>query len=234
MDNCVICKKPILGYYYGIKKNMCVCAMCAATTTIAELGDTGAFELLPKTVYGEIVENNGQALLVTNTSDELPPDEDYEDIYYTNEDITAFGQLIAEIKAHGCNSEHEFLECCRLMREDGVSEEDNELLVLRKKYMEMVPMPRFEGDDGNDTWDAMYAQWENISDVCKLIGITRDELIAEVKAKVREYEGDNVDIPPEDRDMYFGYACNDVAKAHGISPDTILDIYTGVMHTAKP
>lgn len=85
MDICVICKKPIIGYYYGIKKNLNVCAMCAATTTIAELGDTGAFDLLPKTVYGEIVENNDQVVLVTNTSDVLPPVD--EDIHYSAEDI---------------------------------------------------------------------------------------------------------------------------------------------------
>lgn len=102
---------------------------------------------------------------VESESVELPLDD--EEIHYTNEDITEFGRLIAEIKAHGFNNEHDFYEECRTLREAGATEEDNELLTLRKKYWSMVPTPRFDGDGGNETWDAMLDQWNVDTETAK-------------------------------------------------------------------
>lgn len=96
-------------------------------------------------------------------------------------------------------------------------------------YQDSEPLVT-KGDDEKNPPDRL--PYETLSEVCKRIGITRDELVWEVNTKAREYEGDNVDLSPEERDTYFGYACADVAEVHGVSPNIIVDIYNGVTNIA--
>lgn len=155
---CVICKQPIIGYWHELEKNNIICQSCAAVTTVYDLFQRGIIDIKPDIVDVEVVVSQDTDSLVTKGDEEkFPFDDGY---HYTDEDIAEFGKIISEIKAHGCNSEREFFDECQTLYDAGASEEDNFLLVLRKKYQEMVPEPRYEGDEGNDTWGTMYAQWE--------------------------------------------------------------------------
>ena len=160
---CVICKQPILGYWHELGKNNIICQSCAAVTTVYDLFQRGIIDIKPDIVDAEcVVYQDSDSLVTKDDEDEFPFDDGYR---YTDEDIAEFGKIISEIKGHGFNSEREFFDGCQTLYDAGVSEEDNSLLILWKKYQEMVPEPRYEGDEGNDTWDAMYAQWEVASPV---------------------------------------------------------------------
>lgn len=164
---CAICGDEIEkvdGYIHA--NGDCVCLACTFETELIDIANSGIFGL----AYVEPTANPlGISFSESAESDEANAETaeaetaenplDDEEIRYTDEDIAEFGEIIAEIKAHGFLNEHDFYEQCRILREGGASEEDNELLALRKKYWYMVPEPRFEGDVGNETWDAMLAQW---------------------------------------------------------------------------
>ena len=162
---CIICKRPIIGYWHELGKNNVICQSCAAVTTVYDLFQRGIIDIKPDIVETEAVVY--QDSLVTK-------DDGY---HYTGEDIAEFGKIISEIKGHGFNNESDFFDECQTLYDSGASDEDNSLLILRKRYQEMVPEPRYEGDKGNDTWDAMYAQWEIASPYFK---INPDAIGAEV------------------------------------------------------
>lgn len=158
---CIICKKPILGYWHELGKNSIICQSCAAVTTVYDLFQRGIIDIKPDIVEVEdVVYQDTDSLVTKDDEEEFPFDDGY---HYTDEDIAQFGKIISEIKGRGFNSEREFFNECQTLYDAGASEEDNSLLILRKKYQEMVPEPRYEGDEGNDTWDAMYAQWEVVN-----------------------------------------------------------------------
>lgn len=155
---CVICKQPILGYWHELGKNNIICQSCASFTTVYDLFQRGVIDIKPDIVDTEaLVYQDSEPLVTKDDEKKISVDDGY---HYTDEDIAAFGKIISEIKAYGCDSEREFFHECQTLYDAGASEEENSLLILRKKYQEMVPEPRYEGDEGNDTWDAMYAQWE--------------------------------------------------------------------------
>lgn len=155
---CVICKQPILGYWHELGKNNIICQSCAAVTTVYDLFQRGIIDIKPDIVETEaIVYADTDSLVTKDDEENFPFDDGY---HYTDEDITEFGKIISEIKKHGLNTEREFFDECQKLYDAGASEKDNSLLILREKYQEMVPEPRYEGDEGNDTWGVMYAQWE--------------------------------------------------------------------------
>ena len=152
---CIICKHPILGYWHELGKNNIICQSCAAVTTVYDLFQRGIIDIKPDVYDTEAVVLK-DSLVTKDDEEEFPFDEGY---HYTDEDIAEFGKIISEIKERGFNSEREFFDACQTLYDAGASE-DNSLLVLREKYQKMVPEPRYEGDEGNDTWGAMYSQWE--------------------------------------------------------------------------
>lgn len=170
MDNyinkCAICGKPILGYWYALGKNN-ICQSCGASVTVYDLFMRDLVDIKP-----DIIDSD--ATLVTKDSDSpkqvisskygmiseaalVTMDDGY---HYTNKDIATARKIIDEIKSRGFMSEREFFDECQTLWDAGASDTDNSLLILLKQYEDIMPTPRYEGDEGNDTWDAMYALWQ--------------------------------------------------------------------------
>ncbi len=147
-NKCAVCGQPILGYWYEVEKKN-VCQSCAASTTVYDLFQRDIIDIKPDIVDAE-------ATLVTKDDDYPFNDDGY---HYTDEDIAIALKIISEIKSRGFNTEREFFDECQTLRDAGASDTDNSLLILWKKYSEIMPSPRYEGDTGNDTWDAMYHLW---------------------------------------------------------------------------
>lgn len=177
-NKCAICGQPILGYWYEIgKKN--VCQSCAASTTVYDLFQRDIVDIKPEIVdtdgvlvtkgdeeakayvssKSQLNSEYGMAVKGTeNDGDRYPFNDD--DYHYNDEDIATARKIIDEIKSRGLMSEREFFDECQTLWDAGASDTDNSLLILRKQYEDIMPTPRYEGDEGNDTWDAMYALWQ--------------------------------------------------------------------------
>lgn len=174
-NKCAICGQPILGYWYEVgKKN--VCQSCAAFTTVYDLFQRDIIDIKPDIVdtNATLVTKDGEELkaymaaksqlsseygMVAKTTEKEGDPYTFNDdgYHYTDEDIATARKIISDIKSSGIMSEREFFsECHKLM---DASDTGNSLLVLYKKYVDIMPSPRYEGDEGNDTWDAMYALW---------------------------------------------------------------------------
>lgn len=177
-NKCAICRHPILSYWYEVgKKN--ICQSCAASTTVYDLFQRDIIDIKPDIVDSEatLVTKDGEQVSsyavsksqfnseygmvvkgTENDSDRYPFNDD--GYHYTDEDIATARKIIGEIKSRGFMFEREFFDECQTLLEAGASETDNSLLILRKQYKDIMPSPRYEGDEGNDTWNAMYALWQ--------------------------------------------------------------------------
>lgn len=153
-NKCAICGQPILGYWYELEKKN-ICQSCAASTTVYDLFQRDIIDIKPDIVVSE-------ATLVTKDDEEDGDRYPFNDdgYHYTDEDIATARKIIDEIKSRGLMSEREFFDECQTLWDAGASDTDNSLLILRKQYEDIMPTPRYEGDEGNDTWDAMYALWQ--------------------------------------------------------------------------
>lgn len=179
-NKCAICGQPIIGYWYEVgKKN--VCQLCAASTTVYDLFQHDIIDIKPDIVDGigtlvtkdgEESESNLTKKSVLNAAYGMAVsdiEEDDDGYHYTDEDMATALGIIKCIKARGFNTEQDFFEECNKLWNEGAhprpeentySDADNSLLILRKKYDEIMPSPRYEGDVGNDTWGAMLALWK--------------------------------------------------------------------------
>lgn len=183
-NKCAICGQPILGYWYEVGKNN-VCQSCAASTTVYDLFQRDIIDIKPDIVDGEatLVTKDGEEVKAYMTAksqlnseygmaakslhnsaygemdgDPYPFNDD--GYHYTDEDIETARKIISGIKSLGLMSEREFFEECQKLRDAGANDTDNSLLILYKQYVDIMPTPRYEGDTGNDTWDAMYTLWQ--------------------------------------------------------------------------
>lgn len=92
-NKCVICRKPIIGYWYEIEKNISICQSCAAVTTVEELYQHDIAELKP-----DIIEVD--STLVTKE------DEDMKNYLSSKQELNAqYGTAIEEMKASLDNNE---------------------------------------------------------------------------------------------------------------------------------
>lgn len=151
-NKCAICGQPIIGYWYPVGKNN-ICQSCGASMTVYDLYMHDIVDIKP-----DIVESD--ATLVTKDDDGY---------HYTNEDVAAALKIINDIKMRGIGNVTEFYDECEKLWREGAhprpedstySDNDNPLLILRKKYDSIMPEPRFEGDVGNETWKVMFQLWD--------------------------------------------------------------------------
>ena len=52
-NTCVICRQPILGYWYELGKNNVICQSCASFTTIYDLYQNGVIDIKPDIIEVE-------------------------------------------------------------------------------------------------------------------------------------------------------------------------------------